>query len=159
MQIDAQRLGRILEMLASPHEGEVVNAARAATRAVTDAGMTWTQFAERGATGLVKEPPRRQYEAKEEAPKATRPEPSRRDYGSKRANTPPPSRSSEHRGISAGDLARYLRSYNMRSLTDWEKAFTFSLLQRGEHPSLTEKEWACLWKTGERVGAIIMDEA
>jgi hypothetical protein len=42
--LDLTRLGQILGMLGSAHDGEIVNAAKIAVRMVQDAGLTWPQL-------------------------------------------------------------------------------------------------------------------
>jgi hypothetical protein len=41
--IDLDRLGKLLGMLGSEHDGEVVNAGRMAAALIREAGMTWTE--------------------------------------------------------------------------------------------------------------------
>ena len=43
--IDRDRLSKLLGMLGSDHDGEVINAARAADRLVRDAGLRWPDIA------------------------------------------------------------------------------------------------------------------
>jgi hypothetical protein len=44
--LDRDRLAKILAMLASPHSGEVVSAAKAASALIQAAGMTWNDVLE-----------------------------------------------------------------------------------------------------------------
>lgn len=43
-QIDSAKLAKILAMLASEHDGQVLSAARQATRIVAEAGKTWADL-------------------------------------------------------------------------------------------------------------------
>jgi len=43
-KIDTDRLAKILAMLASEHDGQVLNAARQATRIIREAGKTWADL-------------------------------------------------------------------------------------------------------------------
>lgn len=157
--MDQQRLGRILEMLTSSHEGEVVNAARMATKMLTDAGMTWTDLAKGsgGASSSDARPQGAKPKSYSEAPQAKREPSARRDYA--RQQKPKSDRKQKKNGIDAGDLATYLRAAKMHRLTAWEQAFTAGILARGRHPALSEAEWRCLWMTGLREGVIQEDAA
>jgi hypothetical protein len=44
MNVDCGQLSRILGMIGSAHDGEVVNAGRLATRVLKEAGLTWPQL-------------------------------------------------------------------------------------------------------------------
>jgi len=46
--IDRDRLAKLLGMLGSDHDGEVINAARAADRLVRDSGLRWPDIAMAG---------------------------------------------------------------------------------------------------------------
>ena len=43
-QIDTDKLAKILAMLSSEHDGQVLNAARQATRIIREAGKTWADL-------------------------------------------------------------------------------------------------------------------
>jgi len=43
-QIDTDKLAKILAMLASEHDGQVISAARQATRIIAEAGKTWADL-------------------------------------------------------------------------------------------------------------------
>jgi hypothetical protein len=45
-QVDLDRLGKLLGMLGSHRDGEIVNAARAADKLIRTAGMVWADFTE-----------------------------------------------------------------------------------------------------------------
>jgi hypothetical protein len=51
--MDRERLARLLGMLGSTHEGEVVNAARLAVRLIREAGLTWPEILESGINGVA----------------------------------------------------------------------------------------------------------
>jgi hypothetical protein len=54
--LDRDRLGKLLEMLGSDHDGEVVNAARAADRLVRASGLRWPDIAMPAPPGSPRDP-------------------------------------------------------------------------------------------------------
>jgi hypothetical protein len=55
---DRTRLANLLGMLGSEHDGEIINAARAATRLVRDRGLTWHQVLAPKSSPQARLPPR-----------------------------------------------------------------------------------------------------
>lgn len=155
--MDRGKLARILGMLGSQHDGEVVAAARAASRLLTDAGISWADLAT-GVTVVVKAAPPSP-EATQAAQEARRePQPRGRQYQRREAN-PPGKRTRTHRGINAGALTRWLRDNAMGCMTMWERDFTASLLLFSADPALSEKQWARLWEIGVKAGAFQSESA
>jgi hypothetical protein len=54
--LDRDRLGKLLGMLGSDHDGEVVNAARAADRLVRASGLRWPDIAMPAPPGSPRDP-------------------------------------------------------------------------------------------------------
>lgn len=57
--IDSKRLAKLLAMMASPHDGEALNAARMATEMVKESGLTWPDLlaVKREAEPAIHHPP------------------------------------------------------------------------------------------------------
>lgn len=143
-------------MLGSQHDGEVVAAARAASRMLADANVTWSDLAT-GVTVIVKADPKP--EATQAAQQARRdPQKTRgRQYQRREAN-PPGERSRTHRGINAGELARWVAANN-GCLTTWEKDFIAGLLLYSDNPMLTTAQWQKLWEIAKKAGAFPAEES
>lgn len=148
MSLDAQRLGRILEMLGSSHDGEVVAAARAAERLIKAAGITWTDLAQRLAEERRASEPRPAPEARPHTARTYQRKPT----------TPPKKKATAHRGVKGVELVAYLMHPSSQArITHWEKNFILSLKSQGERNggSYSEDQWRVLWEIGVKVGAII----
>ena len=145
-------------MLGSQHDGEVVAAARAASRMLADANVSWSDLAT-GVTVIVKaaEPKPEAHQAAQEARRE--PEKARgRQYQRREANPAGP-RTRTHRGINAGELVRWLRNNRMSDMTLWEQDFTASLLLFSQDPALSPKQWERLWETAKKAGAFPAETA
>jgi hypothetical protein len=67
--LDPDKLGKVLALLTSDHEGEVIAAARAACAMLDRAGMTWPELAEQLVNGV---PPEHHYDSYEPPPRKPR---------------------------------------------------------------------------------------
>jgi hypothetical protein len=148
--LDAQRLGRVLGLLSSSHDGEVLNAARAADRIVKEAGLTWLDVAQR--IGVSTRPTGYQAASPEPAPRT------QRTY--KRAARPaaaPKKTSTSHKGIQASELIAYLLNPVIHAkLNGFERSFVMSVDgQSRAGRGLSENQWRVLWECGQKVRAII----
>lgn len=112
------KLAKIIPMLSSPNDGEVVNTARAIERTLKSAGLDWHDFA-KALTALAMAP-------SSAAPEPS-PKPPRQDWESPRYTTAPPRWKSLRSGerIMAFDVM-----FSLDTLSAWEKEFARSIYPR-----------------------------
>lgn len=137
MRIDRARLARVLEMMSSTHDGEALNAARAATKMVRDAGVTWEQVLS-GRTGAPGMPSAPDY----------RTPPSKR--GTTRYGRPAPKQSKDERRVTGDDIDTMLSEVGARRLEVSTMMFVAGLLQDWERKGyLTVPQYEALFRLHE----------
>jgi hypothetical protein len=137
MAVDAARLARLLAMLGSEHDGEVLNAARLAQRAVVSAGATWEEVlnGQGYPKAFVDEVARAAYrDGLAEGKALASPKPKRKTF--------------------AGYAALLLKKYPA-ALTEWEVQFCESWTQKRCRPS--DKQFSVFDRLASKTGEPIPD--
>jgi hypothetical protein len=141
--IDYEHLAKILGMLGSVHDGEVVNAARQAEKIRTAAGLMWRDILKPETTELVAQKPKRAASAKKTK---TQSDPT------KKAKQPKPKRQSnpDHFDLENAAGIREAVDFVLASGTanEWERGFLISIRQWP--PPLSEKQEATLARLVEK---------
>jgi hypothetical protein len=130
--VDKKRLAQILGMLGSAHDGEIINAARVATRLIREADVTWEQLLSGvgHSDEFVQRVASESYQAGlADGRAAAAPKPKRKTFSG---------------------YASLLLKEHPDALTDWETAFCLSWTQKRCEPS--DKQLAVFVRLAEKTG-------